>query len=190
MKKISNYPQDRYLLTDELISDEGIEACKKETLSRSIKTRSVFFEENKDLLSKYINWKRKSHEVALLTLYAFDNLEIPIKFNCLFNYYNPKEYTISELTVTQSIFEGFYPINTIDIGHKHILICKFEEGKIPSIINQLQISNDKFSGISLKRFKIGICDLADFDLISQRINTIKKLKEKYGIKWYEYDDPI
>lgn len=183
----SNSAENSYLFTDELISDEGIEACKKETLKRIEKNESVFFEE-KNLLNKYLNWKRQPDEVALFSLYAYADLEIPLPFDCLFNIDNPKEYTTSKLIVTQSIFEGFYPADTISCGHKHTLICKFEDGIVPDIIKKLYVSNNKYSDRNyVGRFKLGLCDLRNFDSISKRIYHVKTLREKYGIRWHEYD---
>lgn len=174
----------RFLLANIIISDEDLDILKNETLIR-YKNRPASFE--KEYLDKYLQWSKQANQIALFTLYTYAELEIPIHFNCLFNFNNPNEFSVSEFIVTQSIFEGFYPINKIERGCKHLLVCEFSENTIPEIINKLSISKYKSSEVPQNQFDLGICNYSDFRLITERINYRKALKEKYGNKWMEYE---
>lgn len=180
--------EQRYLFSNEVLFEEGIESCRQETIRRYKTGNYKIFDDYKASLDTYINWKRQPNEVVLFTLYAYADLPIPATFNCLFNTDNPTEYTIAKLTINQSIYEGFYPINTIEDGHKHLLICRFENDIIPDIINKLCIGKAKHSDTQRNSFKMGICNFSNFSHITKRLNRVKELKEKYGCEWWSYDE--
>ena len=172
-------PEEKFLFSDELFSDESIEIWKNESKKR-------LKEEHKgELFDKFINWKRKENEVALFTLYAYADFKIPKNYDCIFNFNNPSEFIISPFELTQCLYEGFFPTDSIEDGHKHTCIFKFEN-EVPQILKKLHIAKGKFSDVPKNSFIIGICDSNDFSEIKKHRELQFELKEKYGTEWYKY----
>ncbi len=69
-------PWEKFLFTDELMSDElGIrikEACVKTDQSKNMRNGPAY--------DKFINWKRTEREVCLFTLYAYADFRLPKQF--------------------------------------------------------------------------------------------------------------
>lgn len=187
MRKEEDCPTSaRYLYCDELLSDEGVNSCRQETIRR-INTGEYNMSIHDPNVQKYINWERKPNEVVLFTLYAYADLSIPIAFDCLFDIENPDDYTISKFVVTQSLYEGFYPIDRIDNGHKHTIVCSFESVIIPAIIHKLYVGNSyKSPMLPPNCFRMGICKYENYPSISEKLREHQKLKTKYGNEWWKY----
>lgn len=156
-------PQEKYLFTDELFSDESIIIWQNECVER-FENR----EKTKEY-EKFINWKCKNNEVALSTLYAYANLKIPKQFDCIFELRNPSSFIITKFTLIQSIWEGWCPWNSIEHGCKHLCIFEFED-KIPKIVKQLHIMKNKFSDVPKEAVKLGICQKKNFEEIKLHIH--------------------
>lgn len=183
---MQNNPEERYLFSDALISVDAISDIKKEICRRHETGNYKIYDIYSAQLKRFLNWEPDINEIALFALYAYAELKIPFEYNCIFNLDNPNEFINTHITVTQSIYEGFYPIDKIERGHKHLLICKFE-GEIPNILNNLHIEKTKYSNISINAYKVGICNFEDFPQIAERTKRIIYLKEKYGQSWWKYD---
>lgn len=175
--------QDRYLFTDEIFSDESIAIWKRECIYR-VKSRNL---EKTEAYEQFIKWNRGVNEIALFTLYAYADFLIPKTFDCIFELTNPHNQIFTEFKLTQSLFEGWYPINSIDHGHKHLCIFEFKNG-IPPIFDSLHIHRGKFSNVSKSATSLGICDSKDFNEIKERRLYINKLRKKYGTEWWKYDE--
>lgn len=152
-------PQERYLFTDEIWSDESIFFWQNRCIERC-KNRDDKGEE----YEKYINWKRKSNEVALFTMYAYADFKIPKQFDCIFDLRNPSNFISTQMTLTQSIWEAWFPMDLIDHGHKHLCIFEFEE-EIPAILDKLHILKSNFSNVPKETSRLGICQMKDFEEI-------------------------
>ncbi|MBL4663084.1 MAG: hypothetical protein JKY22_05920 [Flavobacteriaceae bacterium] len=124
-------PEFRYLF-----SDESINVWKKESAKR------LEDEHKGKLFKKFINWKRRKNEIMLFTLYAYADLKIPKRFDCAFNLENPSEHTISPFSLTQSLYEVFFPTDSIGVGHKHTCIFEFEN-EIPELIKKYILQKGK-----------------------------------------------
>lgn len=158
-------PIERYLFTEELFSDESIAYWQDECNSR-VKSRNL---EEEQCYDKFINWKRKDNEIALFTLYAYADFKIPKRFDCVFDLDNPLRFELTDMILTQSIYEGWYPIDSIEDGHKHLCVFEFED-KIPKLISELYVTTGKYSNVPKKTFRLGICQMNDFEEIKKALH--------------------
>ncbi len=161
-------PEGKYLIANRIISDSFIQILKKEAFLR---LKSQEFENGKSY-EKYINWNRLDNEIALFTLYAYADFKIPKEFDCIFEIENPNNVVVEIFKLTQVIYEGKYPTDTIEHGHKHICIFEFEN-TVPEIIHQLYIANLNSVNPPRNSIKLGICQSADFELIKKGRESIK-----------------
>ncbi len=176
-------PQERYLFAEEIFSDESVAIWQRECISRA-ESRKM---DKGDSYEKFINWKRQNNEIALFTLYAYADFTIPKRFNCIFDLDNPKRFVITNFVLTQSIYEGWFPIDSIEHGHKHTCIFEFKE-LIPEIIKELHVATGKFSNVPKKTLRLGICQENDFEEIRKRINYTLELKKVHGKDWWKHDN--
>ena len=172
---------EKYLVTDEIISDETIDIWKMESSSR------LKAEQKGELFDKFMNWKRSENERVLFTMYAYADLKIPKKFDCIFNLRKPSEFVLKPFKLTQILYESFLPIDRLEHGHKHTCIFEFDDD-VPEMINKLFVSTGKYSNIPKDTFRIGICDSNDFTDIRKFIELKWNLIEKHGSKWLDYLD--
>jgi len=123
----------------------------------------------------YLNWKESKYEIALFTLYAYADLEMPKGFSCIFDFRNPERYSETKMKLTQSIWEAWFPINSISHGHKHLAIFSFEE-EIPELIFELHQEKEKFSSVPKDSLILGICQIEDYNKIKEYLimHSIKK----------------
>ena len=176
-------PQERFLFTDELFSDESIAIWKGECISR-VQSRNL---EKGAAYERFINWNKSKNEVALFTLYAYADLKIPKQFDCIFDLRNPSNFALTRFTLIQSIYEGWYPIDSIEDGHKHLCVFEFDE-KLPDILDGLHVAKGKFLRVPKGALKLGICQSTDFNEIRSRQEQMNDLREKHGAEWWKYDE--
>ena len=176
-------PQNRFLFTDIIFSDEKIEIWKGECVSR-VNSKKL---EKSEAFNKFVNWEKSDKEIALFTLYAYADFKIPKLFNCIFELNNPDNVIFTNFHLTQSIYEGWYPINNIEDGHKHLCVFDFED-EIPQIINMLHIGKGKFSDVPKDAVTLGICNQSDFEEIRKRQVYVNELRSKHGLEWWRFDE--
>ncbi|MEO1033259.1 MAG: hypothetical protein AAFX55_17780 [Bacteroidota bacterium] len=173
-------PTQRFLFSDELLSEQAIYELRNEVIKR-------FEKREKDShYDKFINWTKKENEVVIFTLYAYADFETPKTFDCLFDLNHPNDYINCNFKLTQSLYEGFYPTGIIDHGHKHMCVFEFENG-IPEIIKKLHMAKGLKYDVPKNSFQLGICNSVDFGLIKEYRQNYLSLKEKYGHDWRKYD---
>ncbi|MCD9017137.1 hypothetical protein [Parachryseolinea silvisoli] len=169
------------MFSDEYFTDNAIAIWKAECISRcKDKTKGPPYE-------RYINWKRLNNEIAVFTLYAYADFPIPKTFDIIFQTDNPDNFIKIDYELVQSIHEAWFPLDTVDHGHKHLCIFRFAD-TVPDILNLLHKGNEKFSTAPKGQKKLGFCNSKDFESIRKRIEKTLKLKEQYGDKWWEHDD--
>ncbi|MEJ1239336.1 hypothetical protein WBG78_14460 [Chryseolinea sp. T2] len=175
-------PRERFLFTDELMSDEVVtkikEACKRTDQAKVL---------NKSAHARFINWSRTEKEVCLFTLYAYADIMLPKQFDCIFKLDNPSVFINTKFQLTQSIYEGKYPIETIEDGHKHLCIFEFEDN-VPDILNELYVGTKFYDTPSKDALTLGICQANDFAEIRSRLEYTLKLKSEYGMEWWKFDE--
>ena len=169
----------RFLQTDCRFGKEAIDIWQRECRSRCGK------KEKNEAYFKYLNWKESEKEIALFTMYAYSDFKIPKEFSCIFDFRNPERYCESKMKLTQSIWEGWYPIDHIDHGHKHLTIFSFEE-EIPKLILELHQEKQKFSSVPKNSLMLGICQIEDYETIKKYLKTVYELRKKHGADWYEF----
>jgi hypothetical protein len=176
------HPCAKYLLASMQFSDNAIRLWKGEM-------KSHLRDKPKDTLyHKYLAWKRAENEIAIFTLYAYADLSIPKQFDCIFENDNPEIYFKTPFTLSQSIYEGLYPIDCIEHGHKHLCIFTFDN-KIPDIFNQLYYLDEKYPKDVFGYPKLGLCKYQDLEAIKERKNYMAELEKIHGKNWHEFDDP-
>jgi len=174
-------PSQRFLFADTYFSDNAISIWQSECIKRCKN------KENREVYESYINWARNENEIAVFTLYAYADFDIAKKFDIIFRLDNPKEFTRIDYELTQSIHEAWFPIDTINHGHKHLCIFSFDKS-IPDILYTLHKEEEKFSTSPEGQKLLGFCSFKDFDAITIRIEKTLQLKILHGDKWWEYDD--
>lgn len=173
-------PMNRYLFATEYLSDRAVAIWQKECIKRCTDKPKWQAYDN------YVNWTRKDNEIAIFTLYAYADFDIPKKFNLIFQLDKPDIFVNEEFELIQCIHEAWLPVNAIGDGHKHLCIFRFNNA-LPPILNLLHQSNEKSSTSPAGQIKLGFCNSKDFEEIKRRINYEKELKQIHGDKWWEHD---
>ncbi|MBS7253872.1 hypothetical protein [Flavobacterium branchiicola] len=172
---------ERFLFCDTYLSDKGIELSQKETIRRFTNR------DKNELYQKYITWKKKDNEIIVFALYAYADLKLKKEFDCIFNYDNPDEFVLEKFILTQSIYEGWVPIDTVEDGHKHLLVFSFEN-EIPKIFFNLHKEETLRDTRPKIHTKLGLCNQKDFETISNHLKKRHLLMEKYGLEYWKYMD--
>ena len=82
MRRLEDCPsKDRFLLSDTLFTDSAIDIWQLESRKR---VKALGLEKNESYY-RYVDWQPKTNEIALFTLYAFADFDIPKKFDCFFD---------------------------------------------------------------------------------------------------------
>src|SRR5690606_22868204 len=134
-----------------------------------------------------INWIRNENEIAVFTLYAYADFDIPKKFDIIFHLDNPKEFLKVDYQLTQSIHNAWFPLETVEDGHKHLCVFSFKEF-LPRILDTLHREDTRFSTAPKGQKSLGFCNSKDFEAIKERIEKMLELKALYGANWLAYDD--
>lgn len=166
-------PNQRFLFAEEYFSDKAIAIWQTECIKRcKDKPKGQAYE-------KYINWTRKENEIAVFTLYAYADFVIPKKFDIIFHLDNPRDFIKIDYKLTQSIHEAWFPLDTVDDGHKHLCVFSFDKA-IPEILNTLHKRDDNFSTSPKGQKLLGFCNSKDFDEIKTRLEKELELRKLYG----------
>lgn len=174
-------PNQRFLFAEEYLSDKAIGIWQTECIKRcKDKPKGQAYE-------KYINWTRKENEIAVYTLYAYADFDIPKKFDIIFHLDNPRDFIKIDFALTQSIREAWFPLDTVDDGYKHLCVFSFEKN-VPEIFNVLHKGDEKFATSPKGQKLLGFCNSKDFDEIKMKIEKTFELKKLYGEKWWEHDN--
>jgi hypothetical protein len=174
-------PSERYLFADAYFADNAISFWKSECIRRcNDKPKGQAYE-------RFINWQRNENEIAVFTLYAYADFSIPKSFDTIFQTDKPDNFIKTNYELIQSIHEAWLPLDTVDDGHKHLCIFRFDN-KIPDILYLLHEENEKISTASKGQKKLGFCNSKDFEYIQRRTEKTLNLKVQYGNKWWEHDD--
>jgi len=159
---------ERYLLATMIFSDKNSQCMESRSNPTSQKQRKNIAYE------KFIKLERQENEIAVFTSYAYADFSIPKSFDCIFSYSNPEVYVQTKFSLTQSIWEAYYPIDYIDHGHKHLCILTFDS-EIPEIFKTLHYETGKYSSWQWNERKVlGLCQINDLQSITEN------LQEKQG----------
>jgi len=156
---------ERYLLCNYRFPEKTIETIKTD-VSDFMSNR-----ERDENYFRFINWQKKENELVVLTMYAFDDILLPKKFDTIFQIENPNNFIQVDFTVTQAIVNGWTPLNQISRGHKHICIIEFYND-IPAILHLVPLFDETLQG----GVQLGFCDTTDFENI--KINLLKTQNTK------------
>lgn len=169
LKEIDSIIEDRYLLALCRFGEKNIDLYQKRCYNE-YNHKNLLKDDN---YYNFVNWREKFDEVALFTTYAYADLDLPKKFDCIFNYQNPEVYIEIEMILTQSIWEAYIPLDHISHGHKHLVIFNFESN-IPEIIYDLYEENEEKISLFQDSLKLGFCLKKDFAKIkSSKVNRLR-----------------
>lgn len=174
-------PNDKFLLADELLTDRAIRFIQAECVRRNRGREAT------TAYQQFAGWVRQANQVALFTLYAYADLALPKKYDCLFNYDDPAQFVRVAYELTHSIWEGWLPLDQIEHGHKHICVLTFPD-QISDIVHLLYQEDGDFTSQLFHKFKMGLCDFTDFDAITRALTRRAHLKETYGTNWWEQQE--
>jgi hypothetical protein len=149
---------DHYLLCNYRFSDEAIETVKADVIS-FMSNR----EKDEDYF-RFINWQKTERELVVLTMYAYDDIQLPKKFDIVFQIENSDNFIQVDFTITQAIINGWTPLNQISRGHRHICVIEFYYD-IPAIFQSVPLFDKTLqSGVQL-----GFCDKTNFENIKANL---------------------
>jgi hypothetical protein len=160
-------PHERYLFTEEIFSDNVLSQLQRDCISFADVKKDI---EKGPSYFRFINWKRKDNEIALFTLYAYADLQIPKHFDCIFDLDNPDRFEVTDLILKQSIINGWFPIDSIMHGHKHVCIFEFKN-ELPNLFRELYVRTQISSRAPKDYFRLGICRQKDFREIKKDLDT-------------------
>jgi len=153
-------PQERYLFTDHYYSDKTINDIKKSLRKNNPRNQ------NDEFFFKFDSWKRKKNELLIYTSFAYADIKIPRRFNCIFDLNNPINSYMGNYEITQVIWNGWFPIDLIAQGHKHLCVMRFED-EIPQIVKNLDRVEDLSTYKRGNHYVIGFCDQKDYPMIKE-----------------------
>ena len=173
---------ERFLQAVAIFSDKTIKVWK-DGIIKFCKDKEIGI-----AYTRFLNWTRKENEVAVVTTYAYADFTLPKQFDCIFSYDNAEVYVQTKFTLTHSVLNGWYPTDTIDHGHKHLCVLRFEKG-IPDILNRLHYESEQQLTWTWDTKKVlGLCQLADIQNIIDKQHKETKLQKLQGENWYDFDD--
>ncbi|PBQ31912.1 hypothetical protein CNR22_09060 [Sphingobacteriaceae bacterium] len=171
---------ERYLFADTYFSDEAIEIWKSECVKRCKD------KEKGRPYNNFTKWTRKPNEIAVFTLYAYADLSVPKQFDIIFELDNPSNFRKINFELTQSIYEAWFPTDSLDHGHKHLCIFQFDH-MLPEIFKILNKETKKISDVKKGLKMLGFCNSQDFSEIAARRQDIVRLKQIHGDNWHDFD---
>lgn len=174
-------PASRFLYADTWLSDSTLAKWQHDAIARCKDKKRM-----EAPYQQFINWRRQENEVALFTSYAYADFRIPKQYDCIFDMHNPENNIRVHFTITQSIWEGWFPVDFIEARHKHLCILQFEE-KPPAILFQLP-EEEVYQETARSPNALGLCLHATVDALIKHRMHIAALKDRYGDKWEAYYD--
>ncbi len=92
--------------------------------------------EHTNEIIQYLNWKKSPNELVTFCR-AVCETHIPKKFDFLIDLLDENGGINVNAIITHALWNGFIPLNFIDLGYKTITIIKFNNG-IPERLNSLK----------------------------------------------------
>ncbi|MBC7863543.1 MAG: dienelactone hydrolase family protein [Bacteroidia bacterium] len=130
-----------------------------------------------------MTWKKSPDELVVYSSYAYADVNLPKKFDCVFEEKNPENYRLINTEIRQSIWNGTHPCDFIEHGHNHIFVLGFEK-EMDELWSKLpEVGSDAVLG----SFNLGLCNSDDLSFISERIKKVAKLRDLYGTDYWKHD---
>lgn len=179
-------PCARYLFADELYTDSTLRLlqadCRRWYQNRA---KSAAYD-------TFVQWTRQANEVAVFTQYAYADLVLPKQFDCLFHFHNPQQHQLVRYELTQSALSlgGFHHLHSVEHGHKHLCVFRFEQ-EIPVVFQLLPVLGDNpVAAPPLGAFKLGFCQATDLPAIIEEHERVARLRAQYGPQWWQHDEEM
>ncbi len=151
---------DRYLLCNYSFSDKMIGSVRADVKA------FMADKEKDDKYYEFINWEKTENEIVVLTMYAYDDILLPKKYNIVFQIDKPSNFVNLDFTITQAIWNSWTGVNKISRGHKHICVIRFDKA-VDNIFNLLTYFDPKRTVHD--NIELGLCDKNDFEEIKTRL---------------------
>lgn len=159
----------RYLYANSIISHADIKMMKDRLFEKII---------HQEAHDTFLSWQPNAAEMLVLTLYAYADLALPKAFEVIFELAKPDSFIEIDFEITQVVMNGWVVIDTIEHGHKHVVVLKFQ-GKIPEFMQKLPYF-DKYQDQFDKA--LGFCSKADFPEIVEAIKIWRETPPQYDDK--------
>lgn len=119
-----------------------------------------------DKYFEFINWQKNENEIVVLTMYAYDDISLPKKYDTVFQIDKPNNFANIDFTITQAVLNGWTGVNQISRGHRHICVIQFD---IPAngIFSLLTYFDPKRT--LRDNIQLGFCDKHDFEEIKTKL---------------------
>jgi len=187
----------RYLHADELYTDGALQLLRAGCIRRYQKREKdaaseTFVHWTRQAYNTFVQWTRQPNEVVVYTWYAYADLALPKRFDCIFHVDNPREHLLVSYLLTQSVIDlgGGFPISSVEHGHKHICVLTFEQ-EVPAIFQLLHRLEGNVSTMPLRgAFQLGFCQVADLPAITAARERTARLRAQYGANWWKYDEEM
>jgi hypothetical protein len=157
----------RYLIGVGLVGDDLI---KKGCIN------NTFYERQSDTykseVESFLNRTKSINEIAVYTIYAYADFNIPRKYDILFDFDNVDDFVETSFTLEYSLINiaaYLYLNQTIEDGHKHVCILNFEK-EVPMILRQLP----DIKGFENIEKRICFCQKSDFEAIKDNLKNKPK----------------
>ena len=107
-------------------------------------------------------WERfskrdRTQDHAFYTLYAYADIPIGRRYDCVFHR-NGGPAIRTNCRIVHAIFEGWYPTEQVEHGHKHIVFLQFH-GDPPDCFPAFK----RWEDIGQEDWRYGLCDQATYD---------------------------
>jgi hypothetical protein len=151
---------ERYLLCNYSFSDTMIDRLKEDVKA------FMADREKDDKYFEFINWQKSNNEIVVLTMYAYDDILLPKKYDTVFQIDKPTNFTHTDFIITQAVLNGWTGVNQISKGHKHICVIQFNR-TVDNIFSLLTHFSPEQTAYNI--IQLGFCDENDFEEIKTRL---------------------
>lgn len=166
-------PSAKFLLADALFTARGVRFIQTEFIRRNQGRQATA------AYGEFANWTPQPNQVMLFTWHAYADFALPKQFDCLFKYDDPVQSTSIKCELTHSLWEGWFPLGSVEHGHKHIGVFTFPD-QVPDLLHALYREDGNFSDQSLHEPMIGFCNFTDFSAIATDLTRRANLKKAHG----------
>lgn len=104
------------------------------------------------------NSRDKADDRAFYTLYAYADIPLGRRYDCLFRKDGRPESVSVDCTIEHIIFESWFPVGKLEKGHKHVVFLSFDSA-IPECIPTFECWED----VGQNDWLYGLCDQATYN---------------------------
>ena len=119
----------------------------------------------------FMDWHKKNNEIAVLTMYAYDDIVLPMGFDIVFQIRKPDNFVYVPFLMTQAVINGWAAMDHLSKGHTHVSILEFDH-EVPEIFKLLHEIDSRNSDAA---HDLGFCNKSDFAAIIEALKNEEKM---------------